>query len=152
MAINTGRVIGGGVLAGVIMNAVDFLTNGLWLADRWMAEAADLNPRLTDPALQTPAMIGWTVTDLLFGILIVWSYAAMRPRFGPGPATAVKAALLVWGVAHIAYGSFVFNDLYGLHVVMLSALGGLVAAVAGGLAGAAIYQEDAPADGRSSAM
>lgn len=32
-----------------------------------------------------PSTVGWVVTDFLLGILIVWSYAAMRPRFGPAP-------------------------------------------------------------------
>jgi hypothetical protein len=141
MAMNTGRVIGGGLLAGVIMNVVDFVGNGVWLGDRWLQQATNLNPRLADPAMQTPSMIGWIITDLLFGLLIVWSYAAMRPRFGPGPGTAVKASLLIWGVSHIAYFSFVFLGLYGLNLVMMSAFVGLVAAVAGGVAGASLYQE-----------
>jgi hypothetical protein len=83
MGINTGRVLGGGLLAGAVMNFVDFLVNGVWLMQRWQDEATALNPRLMDPANSTPSMIGWIVTDFLFGLLIVWSYAAMRPRFGP---------------------------------------------------------------------
>ena len=141
MAINTGRVIGGGLLAGAIMNFVDFLVNGVWLADRWMAQATALNPRLVVPAVQTSSMIGWVVTDFLLGILIVWTYAAIRPRFGPGASTAVKAALLVWGVSHIAYFSFAFLDLYSLNLVAAVTAGGLVAALAGGYAGCSIYKE-----------
>ena len=30
------------------------------------------------------------------GLLLVWLYAAIRPRFGPGPRTATYAALVVW--------------------------------------------------------
>jgi hypothetical protein len=152
MAINTGRVIGGGLLAGAIMNFVDFLVNGVWLANRWTADATALNPRLVDPAVANTSMIGWIVTDFLFGILIVWSYAAMRPRFGPGAATAIKAALLVWGVSHIAYFSFVFLDMFSLHLVMLVSAGGLVAALAGGLAGCSIYKEDTLPGGRHGAV
>jgi hypothetical protein len=141
MGINTGRVLGGGLLAGAIMNFVDFLVNGVWLATRWEDAANALNPRLMDPALQTTSMIGWIVTDFLFGLLIVWSYAAMRPRFGPGAGTAAKAALLVWGVSHIAYFSFAFLDLYPASLVALVSGGGLVAALAGGYAGCSIYRE-----------
>lgn len=147
MAINTGRVIGGGLLAGAVMNFVDFLVNGVWLAQRWLDEATALNPRLVDPAVNTTSMIGWLVTDFLYGILIVWAYAAMRPRFGPGAGTAAKAALLVWGVSHIAYGSFVFLNMYSLNLVALVTIGGLAAALAGGYAGCSIYKEDAPAAG-----
>lgn len=142
MGINAGRVIGGGLLAGVIMNAVDFVGNGVWLAQRWRDEAGALNARLIDPAYDARAMIGWIATDFLFGILIVWVYAAMRPRFGPGAGTAVKAALFVWVVSHIAYYSFAFTSMYSASLVVMSSISGLVAAIAGGLAGAWLYQED----------
>lgn len=141
MGINTGRVLGGGLLAGAVMNFVDFLVNGVWLMQRWQDEATALNPRLMDPANSTPSMIGWIVTDFLFGLLIVWSYAAMRPRFGPGAATAAKAALLVWAVSHIAYFCFVFLNLYSLGLVVMMSAGGLIAALAGGYAGCSIYKE-----------
>lgn len=143
MAINTGRVIGGGLLAGAVMNFVDFLVNGVWLAERWMDEATALNARLAAPEAATPSMIGWIVTDFLFGIFIVWSYAAMRPRFGPGAGTAVKAALLVWAISHVAYGSFAFLGMYSLNLIAMVSIGGLVAALAGGYAGCSIYKEDA---------
>ncbi len=152
MAINTGRVIGGGLLAGAVMNFIDFLVNGVWLVDTWTTEATALNPRLADPAMANSSMIGWILTDFLFGILIVWSYAAMRPRFGPGAATAIKAALLVWVISHIAYFSFVFLNMFSLNLVMLMSAGGLVAALAGGLAGCSIYKEDALPIGRPGAV
>lgn len=143
MALNTGRVIGGGLLAGAIMNFIDFLVNGVWLMSRWTEEATALNARLMDPSVATTSTIGWVITDFLFGILIVWAYAAMRPRFGPGAATAVKASLLVWGVSHIAYFAFVFLNMYSLSLIALVSAGGLVAALAGGYAGCAIYRESA---------
>ena len=142
MAINMGRVIGGGLLAGVVMNAVDFVTNGVVLADRWRSEALDLNPRLADPAFNTEAMIGWTVTDFLFGLLIVWTYAAIRPRFGPGSGTAIKAGILVWAISHVAYGSFIFMQLYSPGIVLMSALGGLIAVLLAAFAGCWFYKEE----------
>jgi len=141
MGINIGRVLGGGLLAGAVMNFVDFLVNGVWLNQRWIDEATSLNARLVDPATASTSMIGWIVTDFLFGILIVWTYAAIRPRFGPGAGTAVKAALLVWAVSHIAYGSFVFLNMYSAGLIALVSAGGLVAALAGGYAGCSIYRE-----------
>ena len=141
MGINTGRVIGGGLLAGAVMNFVDFLVNGVWLAQRWQDEVSALNTRLLDPAIANTSMIGWIVTDFLFGILIVWSYAAMRPRFGPGAGTAARAALLVWTVSHIAYFAFAFLGMYSATLMALVSGGGLVAALAGGYAGCSIYKE-----------
>jgi hypothetical protein len=152
MAMNIARVIGGGLVAGVVMNAIDFVGNGLWLAERWKDAAMALNPRLVEPTMEAQAITGWVASDFLFGILIVWAYAAMRPRFGSGPSTAIKAALFVWAVSHIAYGSFIFTGLYGATVVMLSAISGLIAAVAGGLAGAWMYQEEPVRAGRTTAV
>lgn len=142
MAVHTGRVIGGGLLAGAVMNFIDFLVNGVWLAQQWMDEATALNARLAAPEAATPSMIGWIVTDFLLGIFIVWSYAAMRPRFGPGAGTAVKAALLVWAISHLAYASFAFLGMYSVNLVAMMSIGGLVAALAGGYAGCAVYKED----------
>ncbi len=34
----------------------------------------------------------------------VWQYAAMRPRFGPGPKTGVCAGLAVWGFFYLLPG------------------------------------------------
>ena len=34
--------------------------------------------------------------DFVYGIALVQLYAAIRPRFGPGPGTAVKAGIFVW--------------------------------------------------------
>jgi hypothetical protein len=141
MAINTGRVVGGGLLAGVVMNAVDFVTNGLLLAERWKAEAEALNPRLVDPANEPASIMGWIATDFLLGILIVWAYASMRPRFGPGSRTAIKASIFVWAVSHVAYGSFIFLGLYSANIVLMATLGALIASIAGGLAGAWFYKE-----------
>lgn len=143
MAINNGRVVAGGLLAGVVMNFVDFLVNGLWLGQRWMDESAALNPRLVDPALESMAMTGWIVSDFLFGITIVWLYAAMRPRLGPGAGTAICSALVVWALTHIAYASFGFMTLYSWNLWLLSTLGALVGYCAGAYAGCAIYKEEA---------
>jgi len=34
-------------------------------------------------------------------VLLVWLYAAIRPRFGPGPATAAKAGVAAWFVGSL---------------------------------------------------
>jgi hypothetical protein len=51
-------------------------------------------------------MIWFTFLDFLVGIFLVWVYAAIRPRFGAGPGTAIKAGLLVWVVAGLFHALF----------------------------------------------
>src|SRR5436305_7613368 len=36
------------------------------------------------------------VEILLAGFVLTWFYAAIRPRFGPGPNTALRSGLLLW--------------------------------------------------------
>jgi hypothetical protein len=136
--INYGRVIGGGLLAGVVMNVVDGVTNGGILNARWEAETRRLG---IDMSTQSQSLPGWIAFDFLCAITLVWLYAAIRPRYGPGPKTAVCAGLAIWFITHLAFAAWWFTGLYSLGVVGASALGGLIAAVAGGLAGCALYKE-----------
>jgi hypothetical protein len=140
--INTGRVIGGGLLAGVVMNVVDGIGNGAALGARWQAEGTALSPTLmATPGLQTTSMAGWMVVDLLLGLLTVWVYAAIRPRFGAGPRTALVAAFAVWLATSIFFASYGFNGLYSWGLVLAASVVALLGRLAGGLAGGWLYKE-----------
>ncbi len=141
--INTGRVVLGGLAAGLVMNVIDGTVNGMLLAAQWGAESNALNPGLITKAGTSP-MIGWIVMDFLAGIALVWTYAAIRPRFGAGAGTAMKAGLLIWFVIHIVYVSYCFMGLYSISLIGASSLAGLVAALAGAYIGGMLYREDQP--------
>ena len=82
--INTGKVVAGGLLAGLLFNIGDFLINGYLLTAEYQATLTRLG--LDAAAMESVgAMVCWVVIDFVFGLLIVWNYAAIRPRFGPGP-------------------------------------------------------------------
>jgi hypothetical protein len=138
--INLGRVIGGGLLAGLVMNVVDGLTNGMLLGARWEQEAKRLGIDMSAGA-QSQSLIGWLTFDFLCGITLVWLYAAIRPRYGPGPKTAVCAGLAIWFITHLAFAAWWFTGLYSFGIIAATTVGGLVAAVAGALAGCALYKE-----------
>ncbi len=93
--IDLKRVIIGGLLAGLVLNLADFLLYGMYLAPDFDAAMMALG--------QEPvggSMIAWfVILDFLWGILLVYLYAAIRPRFGPGPGTAIRTGLLLWVVA-----------------------------------------------------
>jgi len=92
--INRRRVLAGGLLAGVVLVLLDWLVNGLWLMDTWSAAMRDVpHPR---PIAGGGLMAWFVATDLLYGIYLAWLYAAIRPRYGPGPKTAVYAGLVTW--------------------------------------------------------
>lgn len=96
--LNLARILGLGLLIGVLLNALGALGNGLVLREAW-SEAIPVRP--------DKAMTGWPsvlislISDFVFGPVLVWLYAAMLPRFGAGFATAMRAALVIWivGVA-----------------------------------------------------
>ena len=138
--ISAGRVLGGGLVAGLVMNVVDGVTNGAILGERWAVEAKRLGLDVSQAA-QSQSLMGWVTYDFLCGIVLVWLYASIRPRYGAGPKTAVIAGLALWLITHLAFSAWVFTGLYSVGIVAATTLGGFVAAIAGGLAGCALYKE-----------
>ena len=138
--LNTSRIIVGGLAAGLVMNVIDALTNGVLLAERWKVGTEALNPDLISK-MGMSGTVGWVIVDFVLGILTVWLYAAIRPRFGPGPRTAFTAAIVIWLAVHAAYASYAFMGLYPWSLILASSVGGLMAAVAGGYVGARLYSE-----------
>jgi len=136
--INFGRVLIGGLLAGVILNIGEWVLNGMILHD----EMQEFFRRCNFSQPGTNFLIIAVVITFVLGIVIVLGYAAIRPRFGPGPKTAVIAALFAW------FGVYVYQNVIaaGLGIVppklVAIALGwGLVEYVLATLAGSALYSE-----------
>lgn len=145
--INYGRVLLGGLLAGVVVNVSEFILNGLVLADAYSTMAMEYN--LTQASW---AMIGYILTAFAIGLVVVWLYAAIRPRFGPGPKTAAIAGVALW--VPVYFVQSVWLSAMGLTLTagaMVTTLTwGLVELVLAGVAGAWLYQEgDAAAAGAS---
>src|SRR5262249_42284923 len=90
--INAGRVLLGGLVAGLIINIGNFLLNRVWLRDEMKVEFARLN--LSEPGNEYIASA--VVLTFILGIAIVYLYAAIRPRFGAGVKTAICAGLMTW--------------------------------------------------------
>jgi hypothetical protein len=95
------------------------------------------------PFEETPEVIGtYLVLTLLVGIFALWLYAAIRPRYGPGPKTAACAGSAVW-VLGALLPSVAWNLMIHLPTQLLATDVGamLVAGVAATLAGAWLYKE-----------
>lgn len=138
--MNLGRIVTGGLLAGLVMNLVDFVANGLLLAARWTAETNALAPGLAE-RYATLSMAGWITFDFLLGLGTAWLYAAIRPRFGAGMGTAMTAGFYAWFLTHIAFACLWFSGFYTAGLVAASSVGGLLAALLGALVAGALYQE-----------
>src|SRR5437667_447856 len=96
-SINMGRVVIGGLLAGLIINVSEFILNGVVLAADFNVAMAALNR----PPVSTSMIACFVVLAFGIGFMAVWVYAAIRPRFGPGMSTAVCSSLVVWGLAYL---------------------------------------------------
>lgn len=87
--INIVGVMKGGLAAALIMNLSQYLL------------------RLMVGANTATAVAALVVMTSALGVATVWLYAAIRPRFGPGPKTAICAGLTVWAL------SYVFPAIFG---------------------------------------
>ena len=111
MAINPEKVVVGGLAAGLVMNVIDFAIDGYLLADRMKGEMDKLNPALMQGMTSGTTTAGFVGINLLMGIVLVFVYAAIRPRFGAGVGTAVKAGLIMWV---IGAGVWAYTSVMGL--------------------------------------
>lgn len=137
--INLKGVIIGGLVAGVILNVVDYVLWGVLLAKDFQAALEAIGRPPADSLV--PLFI---VLDFLYGIALVYLYAAIRPRFGPGPKTAVYAGLIMWVIAGLLHA--IGESPLGLLPMRLYLLGtvvGLVQIPVAAVAGARFYAEPA---------
>jgi len=143
VAINTQKVVVGGLGAGVVLAVLDFLVNGLLLADQGAAAMAALNPDLA-ASLEgnNGLMVAFVAIDLLLGITIVWTYAAIRPRFGAGPRAALFAGLQVWAISMLLYAAMTAMGMWTWGYFALGALAFLVCALAAAYVGGMLYKEE----------
>jgi len=89
--------------------------------------------------------IWFNLLGLVSGIVLIWIYAAIRPRFGAGAKTAAYAGLAVWVIGALLPNlSFMWvAGLFSHRLMVMTTLGALVEIVVGAMAGAALYQEPA---------
>jgi len=138
--INLGRVILGGIVAGIVVDLLDYPIDGMWLANSWHNNLVALG----HADFGAHQIVLFNLLGLVTGLLAIWIYAAIRPRYGPGVKTAICAGLMVWLVGVLVPNvAFMYvAGLFSKHLTMWTTLGGLVEVVVGTIAGAALYKED----------
>jgi hypothetical protein len=145
MAINTSKVVAGGFVAGIIMNVGGYVGQGMLLGERMMSEMVAAAPSLEGKGMDTGALTGRVLTQFAVGFLLVWLYAAMRPRFGPGMKTAALAAFVVWLCGFLFYLDWLYLDMMSPGLYALTSLVmAIILLLAAGL-GAMIYKEEGAA-------
>lgn len=136
--INFARVILGGLLAGLVINIGEYLLNEPILGEQWRAVMVSLNR----PIVGGSQIAVFVILGFVLGIAMVWLYAAIRPRFGPGPKTAICAGLFIWFLVYL-YASIIQHTLalFPDRLLLISTIWGLVELSIAAVAGAWLYTE-----------
>ena len=134
--VNPGRVILSGIVAGILWTVLSSLITA-YVSGEFVAAVP--GRRLIAPPAE---MVGFLLAvNLVMGIWAMWLYAAIRPRYGAGAWTAVRAGASWWVITSlidITWGSFGFVRSHALLAPMLASLPALILAA---LAGAWLYRE-----------
>lgn len=136
--LNVGRWLGGGLSAGLLIWVFEGAASVLYMDEMEATLAAhDLAMELS-PAV----MAGTVLVSLIVGLTIVFFYAGVRPRFGPGPKTAALVGVVLWIggylVSLVGYGMI---GLYSTGLLVTWGLVGLVEMILAALLGGWIYRE-----------
>lgn len=131
--INWSKVLIGGVVAGILFLVFDYL--GM------LVMGFDMEAWAAAHSLVQPPMWVFIFWDIVLGIMAVWLYAAIRPRFGAGVRTAAIAAAFIWLFFTLTWGGFSAMGLFEQNEFLKMAAWGIIQVFAATLAGAWLYKE-----------
>ena len=137
--INWNRVLLGGLVAGLIVDVIEWILNGVVLGSEWR----QVMQTLGKPLAETPAKgLFYISLGLMYGILAVWAYASIRPRYGAGPITALYAGLGVWLLGYLLPAlTWMPMGLFPGRLVAIAMMVGLGEILLATIVGAWLYQE-----------
>lgn len=143
--INLGRVLLGGILAGVLMFLADGFIHSKLLHEHWMA-AMKAAGRSVEAEEHGSDMFYFAAFELLRGLALAWFYAIFRTHCGPGPKTAICASLALWAIMFpVFFLQEVPLGFYSTTLMTLWSLYELVPSVIAGLVAGVLYKEPAAA-------
>src|SRR5260370_20755948 len=108
--INFGRVLLGGLAAGILMTIGEYLLNEMVLG----SQMKDYFAMHKFPTPGSRFMVIAIAATVVLGIAIVLLYAMIRPRFGPSPNAAIIAALTAWLLV------FLYNNVIGVSLGLVT--------------------------------
>ena len=136
--INYGRVILGGLVAGLVLSIGEYLAHAVVFKQQM--EEAFARLRMAPPGGSFVALA--VFLTFLLGIVLVCLYAMIRPRYGAGPKTAICAASVIWFCNSFYHGTLnapLFGFSKGFMIIALT--WGIVEYSLAAIAGAWLYKE-----------
>jgi hypothetical protein len=127
------------LVAGIVANALDFVINNYLVANEMteMVQRLNLKADMVEHSMWT-----WIGFDLVYGLLVVFTYAAIRPRFGAGAKTALIAGMCYWVAFTAMAAGFTAMGIFTHPAFVRSAAFSLASTLVPALIGAAIYKEE----------
>lgn len=136
--IHVGRWLAGGAAAGALIWVLEGLASTLYMEDmQAVLEAHGVALEMGAGAIGLSLLV-----SLIAGLALVFFYAAARPRFGPGPRTAVVVAVAYWlGGYVLSLLGYQMLGLFPSGMLVLWGTVGLVELTLAALLGGWIYRE-----------
>lgn len=138
--INTSRWLAGGVVAALLIWLLEGAGSVLYMDDmqaslQKLGISFEMNARMWAIAV---------LVSLISGLVLIFLYAAARPRFGPGPRTAMIVACVFWAGGYlISLIGFSMLGIYPTGMLVMWGVVGLVEMNVAALVGGWIYREPA---------
>ena len=136
--INLKKVLIGGFIVGMIINIIDTpngaLISGPAIIDFLKMHGIEPNPLV--PAYFLPLHI-------VFGLMLVWIYAALIPMFGETRKNAIYSTLLIMIPTRLFSLGFTVMGLLPLHLFLTLSVSVIIGFFVGGLVGCWYYSRKA---------
>ena len=141
--VNLARAVAGGLLAGLVMNISEFVLHALVLGPDGEALQAEWQQLGLVVEADPMMLLLLVLATFALGIMAVWTYAAIRPRFGAGVGTAACAGLLVWALSYGYSAIYVHAavQIYPPRLTWLPVAWSLIEVPVATIVGAWVYRE-----------
>jgi len=141
MALNIGRVLLGGLIAGVVRLVGGVLVRKLIVFPLFLEELQRNHPSMATVLEAPSTRVQMVVLNLLMGITTMYVYAAMRLRFESRLATVGAASTAVWFIASLNWGITAAMGLFSWPHMIVDALTSLVVVGVATYLGSSVYKE-----------
>jgi len=138
--INVNRWLAGGVVAAIVIWLLEGAGSVFYMDDMQAAlQALGLSFEMSARMWAISVLV-----SLISGLVLIFFYAAARPRFGPGPKTAMIVACAFWcGGYLVSLIGFYMIGMYQVGLLATWAVIGLIEMNVAAIAGAWVYREPA---------
>ena len=134
--INIKKVITGGFIAGMIINIID-TPNGALISGPAIIEFLKVHGITPNPLV--PAY--FLPLHIVYGIMLVWVYAAFIPKFGEGKRNAIYATLIIMLPTRLFSLGFVVMGLLPFHLFLTLSASVIIGFFIGGIVGGWYYSK-----------